>query len=122
MKDVLQPLNRRTLGRQQPIRLSRIVIDFAVPPTQVITWRAPSDAALTVRHARIWLTRAGSNYDFWLSPDAPALKIKRGERIWLSTDALVSAEVSLSMANLGVMQSSIQLLMQIGARMFVPSR
>jgi hypothetical protein len=107
-------LYRQTLTLFRPTRLQKIVVHLAVPPNKVVAWCVLADCDMTVRDARVWLTRAGSDYDFWLQPGEPALHLDRGERIWLSTDAAVDAEVSLSMANAG----AVQWLMQLWARWF----
>jgi hypothetical protein len=80
---------------RDPARFARIVIHLAVAPAQTIAWRVPSESQLRVHGARVWLTRIGSPYDYWMQP-GDAIRLQRGERIWLSTDAGVSAEVSLT--------------------------
>ena len=112
MKQV-QQLHRQPFALFKPTRLQKIVIHLAVPPNKVVAWCVVADSEMTVRNARIWLTRAGSDYDFWLQPGEPALHLYRGERIWLSTDANVDAEVSLSMTNMG----AVHWLMQLWARL-----
>lgn len=115
VKEASQRQPRRTFESAKPIGFSKIIVDVVVPPNAVVEWYVLSNCELTVRHARIWLTRDGSDYDFWLMPNVPALSLRRGERIWLSTDAAVNAEVSLSMAP----TSAMQWLMKIGARLFL---
>ncbi len=114
MKQIPQQCYRQTLDVVRPTRLPKIVVHFAVPPNEIVAWRVLADCEITVCEARIWLTRAGSDYDFWLQPGDPALRLYRGERIWLSTDGGVDAEVSLSMANTG----TVRWLMQLWARLF----
>lgn len=118
MKQAPQQPYRHTLDRIRPVCLPKIVLHLAVPPNEVVTWCVLANCEMTVHGARIWLTRAGSDYDFWLHPGEPALRLHRGERIWLSTDANVDAEISLSMANTGV----ARWLMHLWARFFSDDR
>ena len=115
MKEAQQPSYCLELDNFRRTQMPKVRVRFAVPPNAVVAWRVPSEGELTVRHARVWLTRAGSNYDFWLLPDAPPLNLQRGERIWLSTDATTAASVSISMANAG----AVMRLMQIMVRFFL---
>lgn len=74
-----------------------MVIRFAVLPGQTVSWRVLADSELCVGKARVWVTRVFSPYDYWLQT-GDVLRLKRGERIWLSTDANVLAEISLTSA------------------------
>lgn len=114
MREAPQPLFGRTFDDGTPTRPHKIVLHLAIPPSEVIAWRVLSDCEITVRDARVWMTRAGSDYDFWLQPGDPAIAVQRGERIWLTTDAAVDAEVSLSMANTG----AVRWLLHIWSRVF----
>lgn len=82
---------------QEPIGLPRMVVHLAVPVGTTITWRARSDSELRVCGSHIWLTRVGAPYDYWISP-GDILRVKRGERIWISTDSDTLAEVSITSA------------------------
>ncbi|MCP3706055.1 DUF2917 domain-containing protein [Paraburkholderia sp. CNPSo 3274] len=72
-------------------------IHFAVPPMRTLTWRANASATLRVQVAQVWVTRARSPYDHWLQP-GETLRLERGERIWLSTEAALPARVSITSA------------------------
>lgn len=72
-------------------------VHFAVPPLRTLTWRVHASSTLRVQAAQVWITRARSPYDHWLSP-GEALRLERGERIWLSTDAAFPARVSITSA------------------------
>ncbi|MCP3715678.1 DUF2917 domain-containing protein [Paraburkholderia sp. CNPSo 3281] len=72
-------------------------IHFAVPPMRTLTWRVNASAALRVQAAQVWVTRARSPYDHWLQP-GETLRLERGERIWLSTEAALPARVSITSA------------------------
>ncbi|CAB3791248.1 hypothetical protein LMG28688_03276 [Paraburkholderia caffeinitolerans] len=78
--------------------LPALSIHFAVPATGTFTWRVRADGTLRVHGARVWLTRACSPYDHWLSP-GETLRVYRGERLWLSVDAgNAAARVTLTSA------------------------
>jgi hypothetical protein len=62
-----------------------------------MTWRAPQDAELRTHGAALWVTRPPSVDDYWVQP-GDVLRIARGERIWLGTDADRSAEATLTTA------------------------
>jgi len=70
-------------------------IHFAVPPMRTLTWRAPASGILHVHTAQVWVTRARSPYDHWLRP-GETLRIERGERIWLATEAAVPAQETIT--------------------------
>lgn len=72
-------------------------IHFAVPPMRTLTWRVNASATLRIHAAHVWVTRACSPYDHWLQP-GETLRLERGERIWLSTEAAVPARVSVTSA------------------------
>ncbi|CAD6532543.1 DUF2917 domain-containing protein [Paraburkholderia metrosideri] len=80
---------------QHDERLPKIVVHFSVMPGVTLTWCIEADSTLAVQGARIWLTRISSPYDHWLVPGAE-IRLQRGERVWLSTDADQVARVSLT--------------------------
>lgn len=65
---------------------------FVVLPMQTLSWRVHHDAVLSVKTARIWLTRDTCYIDYWLAP-GETLPLRRGERIWIGVDGKASAEV-----------------------------
>jgi DUF2917 family protein len=76
-------------------RLPRVVVHFEVQPGATLSWRVEAHSELHVQSARVWLTRAESPYDYWLQPGYP-IQLRRGERVWVSTDGHVAARVSLT--------------------------
>jgi hypothetical protein len=71
-----------------------MVIRFAVAPGQTVSWRVRADSELQIGNARAWVTRIFSPYDYWLQP-GDVLRLARGERIWISTDSNICAEIML---------------------------
>ncbi|WP_322030977.1 DUF2917 domain-containing protein [Paraburkholderia sp. J76] len=72
-------------------------VHFAVPPQRTLTWRVNASSTLRVHAAPVWVTRARSPYDHWLKP-GESLRLERGERIWLSTEADFPARLSITSA------------------------
>ncbi|WGS44289.1 DUF2917 domain-containing protein [Burkholderia sp. JSH-S8] len=86
---------RPDLRRADALALPRVVLHFAVAPRKTLTWRARHDAELRVHDATLWLTRVGSVDDYWMQP-GDVLRLRRGDRIWLSTDGDRPAEASIT--------------------------
>ncbi|VWB71783.1 hypothetical protein BLA6993_03381 [Burkholderia lata] len=96
--DQASPLfDRPDRRRAGTIALPTVVIRFAVAPRTTLTWRAPQDAELRTHGAALWVTRPPCVDDYWVQP-GDVLRIARGERIWLGTDANRSTEATLTTA------------------------
>ncbi|HGF4015474.1 DUF2917 domain-containing protein [Burkholderia cenocepacia] len=96
--DQASPLfERRDRRHAGTIALPTVVIRFAVAPRTTMTWRAPQDAEIRAHGAALWITRPPSVDDHWVRP-GEVLRIARGERIWLGTDADRSAEATIATA------------------------
>jgi len=86
--------------RQEPQR--RYVVQFAVAAGETVSLRIRRDAVISAAGARLWVTRAGDEWDYWLEP-GNSLGLSRGERIWITGDAeghtasSTDAEVTLTM-------------------------
>jgi len=79
----------------QDERLPKVVVHVVVTPGATFSWRVNAATELSVNGARIWLTRSQSPYDYWLTP-GNSLRLKRGERLWVSTDGDAPAHLALS--------------------------
>jgi hypothetical protein len=75
-------------------RLPRVVMHFEVQPGATLSWRVEEHCELNVNSERVWLTRASSPYDYWLQPGY-SIQLRRGERVWVSTDGKLAARLSL---------------------------
>jgi len=96
--DQASPLfDRPDRRRAGMIALPTVVIRFAVAPRTTMTWRAPQDAEIRAHGAALWITRPPSVDDYWVQP-GDVLRIARGDRIWIGTDADRSAEASITTA------------------------
>lgn len=80
-----------------PEPLPRVSLHLPVESGKTFAWRLAADSELRVHQARVWLTRIHSPYDYWLQP-GDVIRLRRGECIWLTTDADAVAEVSLTSA------------------------
>ncbi len=88
----------RLLQPTQPHpRLPEISLHFAIEPGKLVCWEFAADSELRVHRERVWLTRFDSEYDYWLEP-GEAIRLPRHERIRISTDANVAAEISVTSA------------------------
>ncbi|MCU9953788.1 DUF2917 domain-containing protein [Burkholderia sp. BKH01] len=97
MDQASQLFDRPDRRRAGTIALPTVVIRFAVAPRTTMTWRAPQDAEIRAHGAALWITRPPSVDDYWVQP-GDVLRIARGDRIWLGTDADRSAEASITTA------------------------
>ncbi|CAM2186324.1 DUF2917 domain-containing protein [Burkholderia orbicola] len=96
--DQASPLfERRDRRPAGTIALPTVVIRFAVAPRTTMTWRAPQDAEIRAHGAALWITRPPNVDDYWVQP-GDVLRIARGERIWLGTDADRAAEATITTA------------------------
>ena len=96
--DQASPLfDRPDRRRTGTIALPTVVIRFAVAPRTTMTWRAPQDSEIRAHGAALWITRPPNVDDYWVQP-GDVLRIARGERIWLGTDADRSAEATITTA------------------------
>ncbi|RQU88682.1 DUF2917 domain-containing protein [Burkholderia cenocepacia] len=97
MDQASQLFDRPDRRRTGTIALPTVVIRFAIAPRTTMTWRAPQDAELRAHGAALWVTRPPSVDDDWVRP-GDVLRIVRGERIWIGTDADRSAEATITTA------------------------
>lgn len=70
-------------------------ITFEIPPGETVPMKVARSTRLAVPGAPVWATRSNDVHDYFLSPGA-TLKLRRGERLWLSADGATSACVSFS--------------------------
>ncbi|MDN7932936.1 DUF2917 domain-containing protein [Burkholderia metallica] len=83
--------------RADAIALPRVVMQFTVAPRKTLTWCAQDDAEIRVHDATLWVTRLGSVDDYWIRP-GDVLRVRRGDRLWMSTCDDRPAEASITTA------------------------
>ena len=78
---------RRALsrGRDDVQEQRRYVVQFAVAAGETVTVKIRHDAVVSSAGARLWVTRAGDTWDYWLKP-GETLHLSRGERVWVTGD------------------------------------
>jgi hypothetical protein len=68
----------------------RYVVQFAIVAGETVSLKVRRDVVVSVAGARLWVTRAGDEWDYWLKP-GETLALARGERVWVTGDTDPSA-------------------------------
>ncbi|AOJ70138.1 MULTISPECIES: DUF2917 domain-containing protein [Burkholderia] len=89
-------------------------ITFEIQPGETVPMKVARSTRLAVRGAPVWATRSNDIADYFLSP-GETLKLRRGERLWLSADGAASACVSFSIA-VPPQQAAVSGLLRLAAR------
>jgi hypothetical protein len=72
--------------QQQQEQQRRYVVQFAVAAGETVSLKIRRDAVVSAAGARLWVTRAGDEWDYWLKP-GETLRLARDERVWVTGDA-----------------------------------
>ena len=72
-------------------------ITFEIKPGETVPMRVARSTRLAVQGASGWVTRSNDVEDYWLAPGR-SLRLRRGERLWLSVDGGQSARVAFLVA------------------------
>ena len=91
-------------GAEEMQEQRRYVVQFAVAAGETVALAIRRDAVVSSTGARLWVTRAGDEWDYWLKP-GESLRLSRGERVWMTGDidalatsgAQPDADVTLTM-------------------------
>ncbi|AJY41161.1 DUF2917 domain-containing protein [Burkholderia humptydooensis] len=89
-------------------------ITFEIQPGETVPMKVARSTRLTVRGAPVWATRSNDVHDYFLCA-GETLKLRRGERLWLSADGETSACVSFSMI-VPPQQAAVSGIMRLAAR------
>jgi Protein of unknown function (DUF2917) len=76
-------------------RSAKIAMQFAVEPGAPLLCLVRMESEIRSNNARVWLTRERDERDYWLLP-GESVQVRRGERIWLSAEGSVAAELTLT--------------------------
>ncbi|ABC37832.1 DUF2917 domain-containing protein [Burkholderia thailandensis] len=87
---------------------------FEIQPGETVPMKVARSTRLTVRGASVWATRSNDVADYFLLP-GDTLKLRRGERLWLSVDGETSACVSFS-AIVPPQQAAVSGIVRLAAR------
>jgi hypothetical protein len=68
-------------------------ITFEIAPGEMLPMMVAHSTRLSVHGAPVWVTRSNDVEDYWLAP-GQSLRLRPGERLWLSTEGGGSARVA----------------------------
>ncbi|WP_179401126.1 DUF2917 domain-containing protein [Burkholderia guangdongensis] len=72
-------------------------ITFEIQPGETVPMKVVRSTRLTVHGGPVWATRSNDVDDYFLAP-GDTLRLRRGERLWLSAEGGQSACVAFSVA------------------------
>ena len=72
-------------------------ITFEIPPGETVPMKVQRSTRLSVQCGPVWATRSNDVDDYFVL-DGETLRLRRGERLWLSTEGGQSACVEFSVA------------------------
>ncbi|KVE02721.1 MULTISPECIES: DUF2917 domain-containing protein [Burkholderia] len=72
-------------------------ITFEIPPGETVPMKVQRSTRLTVQCGPVWATRSNDVDDYFLA-DGETLKLRRGERLWLSAEGREGACVAFSVS------------------------
>ncbi|MGS0896508.1 DUF2917 domain-containing protein [Burkholderia stagnalis] len=72
-------------------------ITFEIPPGETVPLKVRRSTRLIVQCGPVWATRSNDVDDYFLA-DGETLKLRRGERLWLSVDGNESACVAFAVS------------------------
>jgi hypothetical protein len=72
-------------------------ITFEIQPSEIVPMIVSKSSRLTVQGACMWVTRSNDVEDYWLQP-GDCLRLRRGERLWLSAEGAQVACLVFSVA------------------------
>ncbi|MET3215149.1 DUF2917 domain-containing protein [Burkholderia sp. A2] len=72
-------------------------ITFEIPPGETVPMKVQRSTRLVVQCGPVWATRSNDVDDYFLA-DGETLKLRRGERLWLSAEGREGARVAFSVS------------------------
>ncbi|CAB3763094.1 hypothetical protein GQ57_22080 [Burkholderia sp. MSh2] len=72
-------------------------VTFEIPVGETVPLKVQRSTRLTVQCGPVWATRSNDVDDYFLV-DGETLKLRRGERLWLSAESREGARVAFSVA------------------------
>ncbi|VVD26788.1 DUF2917 domain-containing protein [Paraburkholderia dioscoreae] len=70
-------------------------IAFEIRSGDTVPLKVARSTRLVVRGGAVWVTRSDDIEDYWLQP-GHTLRLRRGERLWLSAEGNTQARVAFS--------------------------
>jgi hypothetical protein len=68
-------------------------VTFEIAPGETLPMMVAHSTRLSVHGAPVWVTRSNDVEDYWLAP-GHSLRLRPGERLWLSTEGPRAASVA----------------------------
>ncbi|CAG9198079.1 conserved hypothetical protein [Burkholderia vietnamiensis] len=72
-------------------------ITFEIPAGETVPMKVQRSTRLTVQRGPLWATRSNDVEDYFLV-DGETLRLRRGERLWLSAESAQGAYVAFSVS------------------------
>jgi hypothetical protein len=94
-------------------------ITFEIVAGETVPMKITRSTRLVVHGASVWVTRSDDVEDYWLEP-GKTLRLRRGERLWLSVERGTHARVAFSVptrANEKALNWFARVSERFGARM-----
>ena len=73
-------------------------IAFEIRNGETVPMKVARSTKLVVHGGAVWVTRSDDTEDYWLQP-GHTLRLRRGERLWLSAEGSTQAKVAFSRAD-----------------------
>ncbi len=86
MDDSSRWLDDSTRAEDRQEQQRRYVVQFTVAAGETVSLKVKRDALMSAAGTRLWVTRAGDEWDYWLKP-GETLRLSRGERVWVTGEA-----------------------------------
>ena len=90
-------------------------IAFDIRSGETVPMRVTRSTRLKVSGGAVWVTRSDDTSDYWLSP-GHTLRLRRGERLWLSVEGAPRARVAFSVPT-RVNERALHWLARVGERL-----
>jgi hypothetical protein len=94
-------------------------ITFEIKSGETVPMKVARSTRLAVSGAAVWVTRSDDTEDYWLEP-GHTLRLRRGERLWLSVEAGSQARVAFDVparADVQVIDWVVRLADRFGMRL-----
>ena len=89
-------------------------ITFEIKGGETVPMKVVRSTRLAVSGSAVWVTRSDDTEDYWLEP-GHMLRLRRGERLWLSVEADPQARVAFDVPARADVRA-VDLLVRLGDR------
>jgi hypothetical protein len=95
-------------------------IAFEIRTGEMVSMKVVRSTKLVVHGGAIWVTRSDDVEDYWLQP-GHTLRLRRGERLWLSAEGSTPAKVAFSVPT-RCDERALNWLARVGERLLMRMR